>query len=114
MANFLTTWINQWAEKRALQNGTVVPVEQWREMISGSALSASGVAVTADTAMRMSAVYACITIISESIASLPLILYRRDGEEGKSRATEHPLYALLHDMPNPDMTSMTLPTKLEV
>jgi HK97 family phage portal protein len=56
--------------------------------------------------MQVSAVYACVRVLSETIASLPLLLYRR-LERGKEKATYHPLYFLLHDMPNPDMTSFT-------
>lgn len=52
-----------------------------------------------DGALRLSTVFACVRVISETIASLPIILYRRT-EDGKERATDHPVYALLHDAPN--------------
>lgn len=67
--------------------------------------TAAGAAVTPDSAMRCSAVYASVKVLSESVAQLPLILYRRDGDGGKERATDHPLYTLLHDQPNPWTTS---------
>ena len=54
--------------------------------------------------MQSAAVYACVRVISETVASLPLHLYRH-VEEGKRRDTLHPLYFLLHDSPNPEMTS---------
>jgi HK97 family phage portal protein len=66
--------------------------------------SSSGKQVTEKNAMQSAAVYACVRVISETVASLPLHLYRH-VEEGKRRDTLHPLYFLLHDSPNPDMTS---------
>lgn len=68
--------------------------------------SNAGVNVNEYNAMQVSAVYACVQVLAETIASLPLPLYRR-LERGKEKATYHPLYFLFHDMPNPDMTSFT-------
>lgn len=65
----------------------------------GGPLSSSGQAVTPDTAMRVAAVFSCVRVIAESIAQMPLILYRRVGE-GKVRAIDHPLYRILHTRPN--------------
>lgn len=73
-------------------------------MLSGGT-SASGETVTADTAMRITAVYSCCRLIGETFASLPCILYREKGEN-KDRAKDHPLYSILHDAPNPYQTSM--------
>lgn len=58
--------------------------------------------------MRYATVHACVRVLSEDVAALPLHVYRRTPEGGKERAREHPLYELLHDQPNPDMTSSTL------
>ncbi|MGI6664395.1 MAG: phage portal protein [Christensenellaceae bacterium] len=66
--------------------------------------SSSGKQVTEKNAMQSAAVYACVRVIAETVASLPLHLYRH-VEEGKRRDTLHPLYFLLHDSPNPEMTS---------
>lgn len=55
--------------------------------------------------MQMTAVYSCVRILSEAIAGLPVHLYRYDGSGGKEKATDHPLYFILHDEPNPEMTS---------
>lgn len=55
--------------------------------------------------MQMTAVYSCVRILSEAIASLPLHLYRYTDSGGKEKATDSPLYFLLHDEPNPEMTS---------
>ena len=64
----------------------------------------SGKTVNERTALQTTAVYACVRILSETIASLPLHVYRYT-EGGKTKDTEHALYTLLHDEPNPDMTS---------
>lgn len=57
-------------------------------------------------AESLSAVYACVSAISETIASLPLILYRRTDDEGRERAKDHPLYRVLHDQPNDLQTAL--------
>ena len=71
-----------------------------------SMLSASGEDVNEFTAMQHGAVFACVQKISGTIATLPLELYKRD-EKGRSKAYDHPLYSILHDQPNKDMTSST-------
>ena len=65
----------------------------------------SGKTVTERSAMQMTAVYACVRILSEAIAGLPLHLYRYKPDGGKEKAIDHPLYLLLHDEPNPEMSS---------
>lgn len=67
----------------------------------------AGERVNEKTALGVPAVYACVRVLSESIASLPLILYERTSE-GKQRARGHSLYPLLHDQSNPIMTSYEL------
>ena len=67
--------------------------------------SAAGKRVNERSAMQTSAVYACVRVISESVASLPLHLYRYNKDGGKEKAIDHPLYHLLHDEPNPEMTA---------
>lgn len=65
----------------------------------------AGKSVTQRSAMQMTAVYSCVRILSEAIASLPLHLYKYTESGGKEKATDSPLYFLLHDEPNPEMTS---------
>lgn len=65
----------------------------------------SNVAMDGEAGLGIVTVYACVRVLAETIASLPLILYRR-LPEGKERATDHPLYETFHDEPNPDMTSL--------
>jgi HK97 family phage portal protein len=65
----------------------------------------SGKRVNERSAMQMTAVYSCVRILSEAVASLPLHFYMYDENGSKKKAIEHPLYFLLHDEPNPEMTS---------
>ena len=70
----------------------------------------SGKAVTERSAMQMTAVYSCVRILAEAVAGLPLHLYKyTDGGSADGVSTEkaldHPLYHLLHDEPNPEMSS---------
>lgn len=65
----------------------------------------SGKSVNEFTAMQTTAVYACVRILAEAIASLPLHIYRYTDGGGKERVFDHPLYHLLHDEPNTEMTS---------
>ena len=67
--------------------------------------STSGKSVTERSSMQMTAVYACVRILSEAIAGLPLHLYRYKEDGGKEQAVDNNLYRLLHDEPNPEMTS---------
>ena len=55
--------------------------------------------------MQMTAVYSCVRILSEAVASLPVHIYKYNDSGGKEKALDHPLYFLLHDEPNPEMTS---------
>lgn len=81
--------------------------------LNGSAYSfffgetAAGQAVNERTAMQMSAVYACVRILSEAVAALPLHFYKYNAAGGKEKALDHPLYALLHDEPNPEMSAFS-------
>ena len=64
----------------------------------------AGQTVNEKTSMQLTAVYACVRVLAESIAGLPVHIYRNNGK-GKERVTDHPLCRILHDEPNPDMTS---------
>jgi HK97 family phage portal protein len=67
--------------------------------------STSGKPVNEHTAMQMTAVYSCVRILAEAVAGLPLHLYKYTDSGGKEKALSHPLYFLLHDEPNPEMSS---------
>lgn len=91
--------------KRWLKTRAGPPKNIWNNVASfffGS--TTSGKVVNEQTAMQTTAVYACVRILAETIASLPLHTYRHT-KNGKEKATDHPLYYLLHNEPNPEMTS---------
>ena len=67
--------------------------------------TSSGKSVNERSAMQMTAVYVCVRILSEATAGLPLHLYRCGKDGSKEKALDHSLYRLLHDEPNPEMTS---------
>ena len=67
--------------------------------------SSAGTTVSETTAMQMSAVYASVRVLAEAVASLPLHIYENCDEGGVKIARDHPLYRILHDEPNSEMTS---------
>ena len=69
----------------------------------------SGERVDEKSAMQIATVYACVRLLAEQVAGLPLHLYRYtdEKEQGKEKAKDHPLYKLLYRQPNPEMTSFT-------
>jgi HK97 family phage portal protein len=85
-------------EKRAVSDAELYT------LLGGGSATYAGPVVSEESARRYSAVYACIQIIAESIASLPLVLLRHAGRN-KTRATDHTVYPLLHSMANPELTA---------
>ena len=69
----------------------------------------SGERVDEKSAMQIATVYACVRLLAETVAGLPLHLYRYtdESETEKVRARDHPLYRLLYRQPNPEMTSFS-------
>ncbi len=84
-----------------------------KDSLSGSRYSfffggtTAGKPVNEHTAMQMTAVYSCVRILAETLAGLPLHVYKYNDSGGKVKYLQHPLYKLLHDEPNPEMTSFT-------
>tara|TARA_Y100000034_G_scaffold130661_1_gene189603 strand:+ start:1100 stop:2362 length:1263 start_codon:yes stop_codon:yes gene_type:complete len=62
--------------------------------------SSAGVMVNSENAMGVAAFRACVTLLAESVAQLPCELYRRTENGGRERATDHPVYKLIHSTPN--------------
>jgi HK97 family phage portal protein len=90
------------------KNSTLANPSGWlTKWFYGSGPSHSGVTVNENTALYSTAVFACVRILSETIASLPLPVYKRLREGGKERDPTHPLYNVLHDQANEEMTSFT-------
>ena len=67
----------------------------------------SGKTVNPQSSIQVSAVYACVRVIAEAVASLPLGVYE-ETDKGTRKATDHPMYRMLHDEPNPEMTSFVM------
>ena len=77
---------------------------RWLVEMFGGGKSKSGADVNEDTAVKVTAVFACIRLLAQTIASLPLDTFQR-VEDGKVKAYNHPLYTVLHDLWNPECTS---------
>lgn len=77
-------------------------LQRWFEGNTG----VSTVPVSEETALTLSAVWNAVQLISGSVASLPLMFYKRTGDGDREVMRGHPLYALLHDAPNADMSAM--------
>ena len=92
--------------RRSLDNPGTSFWQSAMDLLGGSLISKSGVAVTQDSSIRLSAYWRGIRILSETLASVPLCLYERQAPRGRRKAIEHYLFPLLHDQPNPDMTSL--------
>lgn len=95
-------WWQFWRERPI---GTM-PVDDgfWERL--GGAESFSGEVVTDHGAMQLSAFWACVRLISQTIATLPVGVYERAPNGDKVEASAHPLYELLHDSPNADQTAV--------
>ncbi|WIX32512.1 phage portal protein [Salinicola sp. JS01] len=74
----------------------------WANWIGGMSRTrtSAGAGVNSDNALRVGALRACVTLLAESVAQLPCELYRRTGDGGRERASQHPVYDLLHSQPN--------------
>ncbi|MBW5460725.1 phage portal protein (plasmid) [Pseudomonas aeruginosa] len=88
---------------RLLKRNTTPAYDTYWNQFSGA--DVAGVTVNVNSTESISAVYACVAAISESVGSLPLNLYRKT-ESGREKATTHPLYRLLHDQPNEWQTAL--------
>lgn len=86
--------------------GTAKPDRWLIDWVRGGDPTSAGVAVSPDSAMRVAAVWACVRVRSEDLGKVPCHMYRRLGAGGKERATDHPLYSLVRDAPNPFQTAM--------
>jgi HK97 family phage portal protein len=89
------------------------PSNTFLSWLNGGTSSFAGRIVTEETALMYSAVFACVNVIAETIASLPLHLYKDNDQKGKQKAKEKRLYELLYYMPNPEMTSFTFRLTLQ-
>src|SRR5665213_399525 len=104
--NNITT-LNLPTERRDFMGSPTTPMTAlaaWEGI--GGGPTASGELISERTAMAISTVYTCVTILSEGVASLPCKLMKR-LDKGREEAVSNPLYALLAFAPNPEMTAFT-------
>ncbi|MDR5858208.1 phage portal protein [Halomonas eurihalina] len=97
---FLDALFSPGAEGRSLEN----PDEPITGQSLDEYLGEAGISVNNQNAMTLSAVYACIYVLSSSIAQLPLHVMRKQGDSIEA-AKDHPAYWMLHDEPNAWQTS---------
>jgi HK97 family phage portal protein len=91
-------------EKRAM---SLSQFDNWLDVLISGVKSKTGATVNEQKAMRLSSVFACVRIISEDVASLPLNVYEEREDNGRRKAKNNYLYPLLHKKPNNIMTSFT-------
>ena len=104
MANFLQNLTGLLRKSSAAPDwGTL---ERYLSWTIGTGTSASGVAVSPQTAMQSAAVYSSVKVLAESIGMLPLNLYRKEANNARTLLSDHPLHVLCHDQPNEWMTSV--------
>jgi len=95
------------------KRSTLVNPDKWLVDALGSGSSLAGVSVNEESAMKYSAVFACVKVLSDTIASLPLNMYERLPDGGKKRATKHWLDNVLHLAPYPGISSFRLRNALQ-
>lgn len=78
---------------------------RWYADLATSIRSDAGIVATPERALGVAVVFRAISVRAHAVASIPLVIYKRLKDDGKERATEHPLYRTLHDQPNAWMTS---------
>lgn len=101
--------------KRASQPASTLkdPSASLMQLLLGGASSAAGVTVSPLTALGVSTVFACVRVLADTVATLPLEVRQRKGRSSRV-ATDHRLYTPLRDQPNPEMTSCDVRTALQI
>ena len=99
----LISWL---LDRRSIEKPAVPITSTSLSALLDGPTTATGRSVSASTAMKASAVFACVRVRAETVASLPWVVYRRLSGGGKERDPSHPLYELLHDQPNPEKTAI--------
>lgn len=114
MLNYLTRLV--WggtpvaaAKSAAVASGALAnPGADLLALFGGGIPTRAGANVTPETALTVPVLLAARRLLTETIASLPLHVYRRGANGAKERASDHPVYRLLHDQPNPWTTAPEL------
>lgn len=107
MPGLLTRLLRPPEQRSTLKN----PDQALIDALRGGLGTSAGVVVSEEGALAYGAVLSCVRVLSEAVASMPCILYERvelNGQDGKRRATDHSLYRVLHNKPNPEMSAFEL------
>lgn len=99
--------------KRALSAVLGIPARRHSSFFGVGMDTLTGINITQSTAMRYTAVYACVNLLARTVGSLPLNLYHRLLAGGKEKARNHPLFRLIRHQPNPEMTAMRYRSTLQ-
>ena len=100
----IVKWLtNKKTETRA----SLTSASSWFTSAFTGSPTASGQKVTTDSALRQPAVFACVRVISEDVASLPCKIYVKDANGDRTSLSNHPVAKLLHTQPNPEMSPFT-------
>lgn len=94
-------------------SGVATPEKWLVEWFKGGLTTSAGLHVDHESALTSTAFFGGVRILAEDVAALPLHTYERQGDRGKRRATDHPLYSLLHDAPNPLMSAIQFRESLQ-
>ncbi|MFJ8863622.1 phage portal protein [Streptomyces sp. NPDC102451] len=93
---------------RSALSGIATPEKWVEDWMRGGSVNSAGIRVDQDTALTYSPFFAGVRVLSEDLGALPTFLYERLQPRGKQRASNHPLYPLLHDQPNSMMSAAWL------
>jgi HK97 family phage portal protein len=96
--------IANFARRLSESRSSISDPNHWIARITNQFSTKSGLQITPESALNTSTVFACVRVISETVASLPLLVYRKLADGGKEVFDNHPLYYILHDSPNPWQT----------
>ena len=97
------------AEARAIAD----PAAWWDGLAAGGYSTDAGVRVSEASVLANATVYACVRLIAEAVGSLPLKVYRRLPVGGRVEETAHPLFSVLHSLPNPELTAYEMRTAMQ-
>ena len=98
------------SERRATVENPLTPLSApnlWLTDWLGGQPTSAGPRISEANALTCGVLFAVVRVVAETMATVPLLLYRRKGARGRERARNHPLYRLLHDEPNPRMSAFT-------
>jgi HK97 family phage portal protein len=81
--------------------------EKFAQIFSLASETHAGLQIDPGIALTYSAVWACVSLISEAVANLPLHIYKRAADDSRERAPDHPMEWLINEEPNPEMDAAT-------